>query len=120
MRHTVIVARLAASALVAVAVAGCGNTSDVCADTRKTIESFAAKAKTLPPDAAAQWQQAIIDVASRLDALARRADDTELRNALKDTATSYRKAATAVGGGDTSQLTAVIRDQPRRLGKVCD
>src|SRR6266545_6662642 len=94
---------------------GCGNTDAVCADTQKTLEGFAAKTQTLPPNSPVQWKQAITDVAARLDALARRADDGKLKRALRDTAASYRAAATGMDRGDTSALSAVIHDQPQRL-----
>lgn len=100
-------------------LAGCGNSGEVCAETQRTIEGFAAKAKTLPPADTAQWQRAITDVANRLDGLSRRADDDELKKALEDTAASYRAAAGGIGRGDTAQLTAVIRDQPARLDTAC-
>jgi hypothetical protein len=99
--------------------AGCGNTRAVCADTEKTLEGFAAKTRTLPPTGTAQWKQAITDVAARLDVLARRADNGKLKAALKDTAASYRSAATGMDRGDTSALSAVIHDQPQRLNNVC-
>jgi hypothetical protein len=100
-------------------VSGCGNSSEVCADTQKTIEGFAAKAQTLPPTDTAKWRQAITDVANRLDTLSRRADDKKLKKALKDTAASYRAAAGGMSRGETAQLTAVIRDQPKRLDTAC-
>jgi hypothetical protein len=99
--------------------AGCGNSSAVCADTLKTLEGFAATARTLPPSDTAQWRRAITDVANRLDALARRAEDDELADALAETAAAYRAAAGGVARGDTSRLSAVIRDQPQRLDNAC-
>jgi hypothetical protein len=98
---------------------GCGNSSVICADTTKTLEGFAATAKALPPSDTARWRRAIIDVANRLDALARRADDDELAKALAETAAAYRAAAGGVARGDTSRLSAVIRDQPQRLDSAC-
>jgi hypothetical protein len=115
MRRAVIAACLIAVGL----TAGCGNTSQVCSDTKKTLQGFATKAQTLPPTDTAQWRQAITDVANRLDVLARRADDAKLKKALSDTATAYRAAAVAVAKGDTAQLSAVIHDQPQRLDKAC-
>jgi hypothetical protein len=100
-------------------VAGCGNSSEVCADTKKTLQGFAAKAQTLPPTDNAQWRKAISDVANRLDTLSRRADDRKLKKALKETAASYRAAAGGMSRGETAQLTAVIRDQPQRLDEAC-
>jgi hypothetical protein len=100
-------------------ITGCGNTRAVCADTQKTLEDLAAKARTLPPDNTVQWKQAMTDVAGRLDALSRRADDGKLKTALRDTAASYRAAATGMDRGDTAALSAVIRDQPRRLDQAC-
>lgn len=99
--------------------AGCGNTDTICADTRKTLQGFAVKSQTLPPDGTAQWKQAITEVADRLDVLARRADDGKLGRTLKDTAASYRAAAAGMDHGDTSALSAVINAQPRHLATVC-
>lgn len=115
MRRAVIAACLVATGL----TAGCGNTSQVCADTRKALQGFAARSRTLPPGETAQWRQAITDIANRLDALARRADDGDLEKALADTAAAYRAAAVAIGKGDTAPLSAVIRDQPQRLDRAC-
>jgi hypothetical protein len=100
-------------------VAGCGNTHAVCADTQRTLEGFAARTRTLPPQNTAQWKQALGGVADRLDVLARRADSGKLKKALKDTAASYRTAATGMDRGDTSALAAVIHDQPARLDDAC-
>jgi hypothetical protein len=115
MRPATIAACVAALAL----PAGCGNGRAVCADTQQTLEAFAAETRTLPPTDTAHWKRAIIDVADRLDALARRADSGRLKKALRDTAASYRAAAAGMDHGDTAALSAVIRDQPRRLGGVC-
>ena len=117
MRPTVVAACLV---VVGGLVAGCGNSSEVCADTQKTLQGFAAKAQVLPPTDTAQWRQAITEVANRLDALSRRADDKKLKKVLKDTAASYRAAAGGMSRGETAQLTAVIRDQPQRLDSACD
>jgi hypothetical protein len=100
-------------------LAGCGNTHAVCADTQKTLEDFAAKTRALPPANTAQWRQAISGVADRLDVLARRADSGKLKSTLKDTAASYRAAATGMDRGDTAALVAVIHDQPGRLDDAC-
>jgi hypothetical protein len=100
-------------------LAGCGNTHAVCADTQKTLEDFAAKTRVLPPANTAQWKQAINGVADRLDVLARRADSGKLKSALKNTAASYRAAATGMDRGDTSALVTVIHDQPARLDDAC-
>lgn len=100
-------------------LAGCGNTNAVCADTQKTLEDFAAKTRVLPPENTVQWKQAISGVADRLDVLARRADSGKLKRALKDTAASYRAAATGIDHGDTSALVTVIHDQPARIDDAC-
>lgn len=100
-------------------LAGCGNTHAVCADTQKTLKDFAAKTRALPPENTAQWKQAISGVADRLDVLAARADSGKLKSALRDTAASYRAAATGMDRGDTSALVAVIHDQPGRLDNAC-
>src|SRR5262245_55723935 len=77
---------VAAACVIALATltTGCGNTRAVCADTQKTLEGFAAKTRTLPPDNTVQWKQAMTDVAGRLDALSRRADEKKLKRALRD------------------------------------
>src|ERR671914_410021 len=87
--RVVLVARVMFCVVVVAGLAtGCGNSSVICADTTKTLEGFAATAKALPPSDTARWRRAIIDVANRLDALARRADDDELAKALVSTARS--------------------------------
>jgi hypothetical protein len=116
MRSLAVVAGLA---VLCGLLAGCGNSSEVCTDTQKALQGFAAKTQTLPPTDRAQWRQAITDVANRLDALSRRADDKKLKKALKDTARSYRAAAGGMSRGETALLTAVIREQPQRLDDAC-
>jgi hypothetical protein len=105
------------------AVSACGtggNTSAVCADTEKAFSDFSTKLRTIAPTQAAQWQQASGDLATRLDGLAKKSDDAQLKKALTDMAGSWRSFSTTITtNGETAQLSAMLAAQPQRLTKAC-
>jgi hypothetical protein len=97
-----------------------GNTSAICDDAEKAFGDFSARLKTISPTAAAQWQQASGDLATRLDGLAKKTDDTQLKKTLTDMAGSWRSFGTTVATkGETAQLSAMLTAQPQRLTKAC-
>ncbi|GAA2738154.1 hypothetical protein [Actinocorallia aurantiaca] len=109
------------------ALSGCGvvegmtgNKSEVCAETQQAFTDFGTKLKSLPSTDNAAWGQAAGDFAATLDGLAAEADDQKLGQTLKDLAASWREASPALGQtGDVARLTALLRDQPARLGEAC-
>ncbi|MDX6742855.1 hypothetical protein [Actinocorallia sp. A-T 12471] len=114
--------------LVAVAaVPGCsvvdgllGNRAEVCEETQTAIDGLEAQLKTLPPNDNAAWSKAVTDFAGTLDGLANKSDDAELTTALKGLAASWREAGPALADkGDVAQLSALVRDQPAKLGAAC-
>jgi hypothetical protein len=97
-----------------------GNTSAICGDAEKAFGDFSARLKTISPTAAVQWQRASGDLATRLDALAKKSDDARLRKALTEMAGSWRSFGTSVATkGETAQLSAMLATQPQRLVKAC-
>lgn len=120
---TTLIAVFAAAA----ALSGCGvvegmtgNKSEVCVETQKAFTDFGAKLRSLPSTDNAAWGRAANDFAAALDGLGAKSDDEGLRQALKDLAGSWRAASPAIGeSGDVAQLTALLRDQPAKLGEAC-
>ncbi|MER7541864.1 hypothetical protein ABTW95_02525 [Spirillospora sp. NPDC127506] len=123
MRYGVV--RALAGGVVALgALNGCGvlggNTGQVCADTKEAFQQYVTKIKSIPAGEPAQWRAPTEQLAGRLDGLAKKADDGDLKKALKAEADKLRAAAPAVGTGDVSQLNAVMKETPARIGKACD
>ncbi|ROO89560.1 hypothetical protein EDD29_7258 [Actinocorallia herbida] len=118
---------LAAVLVTVAAVPGCsvvdgvlGNRSEVCEETQTAIDGFEAQLKTLPPNDNAAWAKAATDFAGTLDGLAKKSDDEELSGVLGALATSWREAGPAVAEkGDVAQVSALVRDQPEKLGAAC-
>ncbi|QXJ21321.1 hypothetical protein AGRA3207_002161 [Actinomadura graeca] len=99
---------------------GGGGTAQVCADTRKAFEQYVTQVRTVSAAEPGQWRQATEQLAGRLDGLAGKTGDGDLKKALTAEAVRLRAAATAVGTGDASQLNTVISDTPARIGRACD
>ncbi|MFD0687964.1 hypothetical protein [Actinomadura fibrosa] len=99
---------------------GGGNSAQVCTDTRKAFQQYITQVRSVSAAEPGQWRQATEQLAGRLDGLAGKAGDGKLEKALKAEADRLRAAAAAVGTGDASQLDAVMRDTPARIGKACD
>ncbi|MER6815916.1 hypothetical protein ABT299_42175 [Spirillospora sp. NPDC000708] len=96
-----------------------GNSGQVCSDTKKAFQQYITQVRSVPAAEPAQWGQATQRLATRLDALAKEADDGALKKALRAESQRLRAAATTVGTGDASQLSAVMNDTPARIGKAC-
>ncbi|SEG56664.1 hypothetical protein SAMN04489712_106328 [Thermomonospora echinospora] len=114
---------LAGGAVLTFVTAGCGmlggNKSEVCADSRKAVEQYVSRLRTVAANEPAQWKQATEQLAARFDVLAGTAEDQALRKALKDQAAGLRTAATALGTGDAAALNKTLTDTPARLGDAC-
>ncbi len=123
MRYGVVRA-LAGGALVLGTLSGCGmlggNSGQVCTDTKKAFEQYVTQVRSIPAAEPAQWRQPTERLAGRLDGLAKKAGDGDLKKALEAEAGRLRAAAPAVGAGDVSQLSAVMKEAPARIGKACD
>ncbi|MFB4306743.1 hypothetical protein [Actinomadura sp. GTD37] len=123
MRYGVVRA-LAGGMAVLGALGGCGvlggNSGAVCADTKKAFQQYITQVRSIPAAEPAQWRQATEQLGGRMDGLGRKADDEALKKALRAEAEKLRAAARAVGTGDVSQLNAVMKETPARIGKVCD
>ncbi|MBC6460208.1 hypothetical protein [Actinomadura sp. HBU206391] len=100
-------------------LAGCGNKSEVCDETKAAFEGLAAQVRTAPATDAAQWKQAVDRFAARLDALAKKSDDAKLKKTLEQAVVAARGAATGAGNGDVAQLQRFLTEQPRRIGETC-
>ncbi|MFI0404292.1 hypothetical protein [Actinomadura sp. 3N508] len=114
------VAALAVSGL----LGGCGSlggsdTAQVCADTKKAFQQYITQVRSIPAAEPAQWRQATETLAGRLDALAKKTGDDDLKKALNAEAAKLRAAAPAVGTGDVAQLDAVMGQTPASIGKAC-
>ncbi|WP_067463819.1 hypothetical protein [Actinomadura macra] len=99
---------------------GGGDTGQVCTDTRKAFQQYVTQVRSVSAAEPGQWRQATEQLAGRLDGLAGKTGDSDLKKALKTEADRLRAAATAVGTGDASQLNTVISDTPAQIGKACD
>lgn len=122
MRYAAGVRSLPAVALV-LSLCGCGlfggNTDEVCSSAEKVLRQYATQIKSASAADPRPWKAATEKVAGQLDALAAKADDGDLRKALKDQAAALRRAAPAVGGGDVVLLNQTLNDIPQRIGKAC-
>ncbi|GAB2835409.1 hypothetical protein GCM10022221_38070 [Actinocorallia aurea] len=109
------------------AVPGCsvvegafGNRTEVCEETQTAVEGLEAQLKGLPPNDNAAWAKAATDFAGTLDGLAKKSDDKELSGVLGTLAASWREAGPALADkGDTARLSALVRDQPEKIGAAC-
>jgi hypothetical protein len=115
---------LAVGTALLLATAGCGmfggNKGEVCADSKKAVEQYVNRLRSVAANDPAQWKQATDQLAVRFDALAKTAEDPALRKALTDQAAQLRTAATALGTGDAAALNKTLTDAPARLGDACD
>jgi hypothetical protein len=115
---------LAGSVMVLGALSGCGvlsgNSGQVCTDTKKAFEQYVTQVRSIPAAEPAQWRQPTERLAGRLDGLAKKAGDGDLKKALEAEAGRLRAAAAPVGTGDVSQLSSVMRETPATIGKACD
>lgn len=106
----------------ALLLGGCGlfaNTDEVCGEATKALQQYAAQIKSAPAGDPRQWRSTTEQVAGRIDALAKKADDAALHRVLKEEATTLRAAAVPAGGGDVAALDRAIAQIPSRIGKVC-
>ncbi|WP_433473796.1 hypothetical protein ACQPZP_34065 [Spirillospora sp. CA-142024] len=110
---------LGASGLLGACGTAGGNSGQVCTDTKKAFQQYIAQVRSIPAAEPARWRQATEQLAGRIDRLAKQADDDALKKALTTEADRLRAAAPGVGGGDVSQLDAVMKDTPARIGKAC-
>ncbi|MBO2465859.1 hypothetical protein [Actinomadura violacea] len=97
-----------------------GNSGQVCTDTKKAFQQYITQVRSVPAAEPAQWGQATQRLATRIDGLAKKADDGTLKKALQAESQRLNTAAANVGTGDAAQLSAVINDTPARIGKACD
>ncbi|MEU8799464.1 hypothetical protein [Spirillospora sp. NPDC048819] len=97
-----------------------GGPGEVCIDTKKAFQQYITQVRSVPASDPAQWRQATDKLAGRLDALSEKAEDDDLKKALKTEADQLRAAAPAVGGGDVAQLDTVMKETPARIGKACE
>ncbi|WP_344597881.1 hypothetical protein [Actinomadura vinacea] len=103
---------------------GCGlmgsdNSAQICTDTRKTFEQYITQVKGAPANKPEQWKQATEQLAGRIDGLSGKAEDPQLKKALKDESGRLRGAAASVGTGDAAQLNSVMTETPQRVGRAC-
>ncbi|MBA9003994.1 hypothetical protein [Thermomonospora cellulosilytica] len=117
-------AAAAVLALAAVGAGGCamfgGNTSEVCADSRRAVQEYVGRLNQVPANEPAQWKQVTEQLAGRLDTLADTAEDAALRKALKDESARLRTAAKALATGDAAPLNSTLAQTPGRLGGACE
>ncbi|OLT34140.1 hypothetical protein BJF79_33745 [Actinomadura sp. CNU-125] len=115
---------LAGVALGVVLLSGCGvlsgNSGEVCASVTAEYRRYAAELEQAPAADEGKWRQATERFAGRVDALAKKADDPQLTDALRKQTARLRAAATGLGEGDVAELDAVLRDAPAKIGAVCD
>jgi hypothetical protein len=97
-----------------------GNTDEVCADAKQVFEQYMAQVRTVAANDPKQWKASTEKLAGQVEALSGKAEDAELKKALKSEADGLRAAATAVGTGDAARLNTVISGAPRRVGAACD
>ncbi|WUI01481.1 hypothetical protein OHR68_06575 [Spirillospora sp. NBC_00431] len=126
MRHGVVRA-LAAGAMALGAsglLGGCGalggDTGQVCTDTKKAFQQYITQVRSVPAAEPAQWRQATEKLAARLDALANKTGDDDLKKALRAEARELRAAAPAVGTGDVTRLDTVMKKTPASIGDACE
>ncbi|WP_344838584.1 hypothetical protein [Actinocorallia longicatena] len=113
--------------ILAASVSGCGaiagmtgNKAEVCDQTRDAFTDFGKRLETLPPTDNAAWGKATTDFSAQLDALAAKADDGDLKKAITALAASWRTAGPQIAEkGDVTQMTALLREQPGKLGTAC-
>ncbi|TDB82413.1 hypothetical protein E1264_31405 [Actinomadura sp. KC216] len=122
MRYGVVRALAAGVAALGVSglLGGCGqlggDTGQVCADTKKAFQQYITQVRSIPAAEPARWRQATETLAGRLDALAKKTGDDDLKKALKAEAAKLRAAAPAVGTGDVAQLDTVMNQTPASIG----
>ncbi|TDD13280.1 hypothetical protein E1287_43350 [Actinomadura sp. KC06] len=125
MRHGMARALAAGAAMLGASglLGGCGalggDTGQVCADTKKAFQQYITQVRTIPAAEPARWRQATEQLAGRLDALAKKTGDDDLKKALKAEAGKLRAAAPAVGTGDVAQLDTVMNQTPTSIGNAC-
>jgi hypothetical protein len=123
MRYGVVRA-LAGGAMVLGTLSGCGmlggNSGQVCTDTKKAFQQYITQVRSIPAAEPAQWRKPTEQLAGRLDGLAKKADDADLKKALKAEAAKLRAAAPAVSTGDVAQLNTVMKETPAKIGQACD
>ncbi|MEU5881253.1 hypothetical protein [Spirillospora sp. NPDC047279] len=98
---------------------GNGNTGQICGDTKQAYQQYIAQVRVASADDSAQWKQATEQLAGRIDALAKKAEKKELKQALDDEVKRLRTAAASVGTGDAAQLNSAMSGTPDRIGKAC-
>lgn len=123
MRYGVVRA-LAGGVMVLGTLSGCGAMSDnsgqVCTDTKKAFQQFITQVRSIPAAEPAQWRQPVEQLAGRLDGLAKKADDDDLKKVLKGEADRLHAAAAPVAAGDVSKLNTLLKETPATIGKACD
>jgi hypothetical protein len=126
MRHAAMRALTGGVALLGASVllGGCGllggNTDEVCADTKTVFEQYMTQVRSVSANNPAQWKKSTEQLAGRVDGLSRKAEDDDMKKALKSEADRLRAAANAVGTGDAAQLNSVMAATPQRIGAACD
>ncbi len=122
MRYGVVRA-LAGGVMVLGTLSGCGmlggNSGQVCTDTKKAFQQYITQVRGIPAAEPAQWRQPTERLAGRLDGLAKKADDADLKKASKRRRTSSAPRP-AVGTGDVAQLNTVMKETPAKIGQACD
>ncbi|WP_157407371.1 hypothetical protein [Actinomadura atramentaria] len=101
--------------------AACGGNSDaVCGEAKAAYQAYMTQIRTVPAAQSKPWQAPTDQLAAKIAALAKKADDKKLRTVLNDEAGKLRTASAAVATGDVKGLNATLAETPRRLGAVCD
>jgi hypothetical protein len=100
-------------------LAGCGNKTEVCDETKTAFERLAAEVRAAPATDAATWEQVVSRFSVRLHALAGKSDDTNLKKVLDEASQAARSAANGAGDGDVAPLQRFLTEQPSRIGAAC-
>ncbi|MBE1530595.1 hypothetical protein [Actinomadura algeriensis] len=117
---------LAGAALLGAAglLSGCGvlsgDSDEVCASVTTEYRRYTAEIERASAADEAKWRQATERFAGRVDALSKKADDPQLKEALQAQTARLRTAAAGLGEGDATALDAVLRDAPAKIGAACD
>lgn len=115
--------RVLAGGVLFLTLSGCGlvggNKGQVCEETKEVFEGYMAQVRKAPAADPAPWKQATEQLAGRLDGLARKADDDELKKALSRQAAAFRQAAAGVGAGDVSRFDRALSTTPAEIGRAC-
>ncbi|MFD0899562.1 hypothetical protein [Actinomadura sediminis] len=97
-----------------------GDSDEVCASVTAEYRRYTDELERASAADEGTWVQATQRFAGRVDALAKKADDPELKEVLQQQTARLKAAAGGLGEGDVAELNAVLRDAPAKIGAACD